>query len=163
MLGILPAKIVTGDETTVQPIVCHPDDPTKCSQPILEGQVAVFSGQLLTTRLAIDLGLKAEFCERKIKLEVELAKNLADVEISRLQTILSVRGDSWKTQRQLLLDRLDEAADRSFYREPWFVATVTTVIIGSLATLVIWAVLESRSDPVQVEVLTYSNALIGWH
>lgn len=108
--------------------VCDPDDPSKCSAPMLSGAVAPFAGQLLTPALAVDLGLKAQFCDARIGLEVEHARALVRVDLDlerQLRAIDTVKADA---TAGVLRQQLDTVSPR-VYERPLFVAIVTAVVV----------------------------------
>ena len=123
--------------------VCDPDDPTKCSAPLAQGAVAPFSGQLLTPSLAIDLGLKAQFCDARIGLEVGHAKALLQVDLDSERRLRQVDAAAADAARALLMRRLEEVSP--WYERPWFVAGVAT-----LGTVAAYALAMKSVDWVKV-------------
>ena len=111
-----------------------PDKPTH-AQHMMSGDCAQFDGQLLSTGLSIDLGLKADSCDRLIDIEVgaikkeleldlKLEKNLRGNDVKSLEDQLKAMEkdrDGWKA-----------AARVPFYEKPWFVALLTAGVIGSI-------------------------------
>ena len=115
--------------------ICDPEQPTHCSQYVVAGTKAPFDGQLLTTDLAIDLGLKADSCERVVGIEVKHEKKLASLDIALER---SIRKSVERMHAEELeiekadRDRWREAAAVPFYEKPWFVALMTAGVIGSI-------------------------------
>lgn len=52
-----------------------------CAQGIQKGEPAPFDGQVLSTDLAITLGIAAEQCDQRVALERDHAERLAEVEL----------------------------------------------------------------------------------
>lgn len=73
-----------------------------------EGEPAPFAGQLLSTELALELGLKAERCEALGKLELGYQERRCALEKKALRAGM-------------------QAAERPLPQQTWFVATVTSV------------------------------------
>jgi hypothetical protein len=120
--------------------VCYPDKPTHCARPLTEGETAPFSGQLLTTELSLDLGLKADFCDQRIKLELKFQKKTLDLELDLERRLHELDRQAAKTKEDLLLKRLEEATGAPWYEHPAFVATVSVIVtvlvfIGARETL----------------------------
>lgn len=107
--------------------VCDPSDPSKCSAPLTKGVIAPFDGQLLTPALAVDLGLKAQFCDARIGLEVEHARALAKVDLDLERQLRAIDAVKARATDEVLRQQL-EAVTPPVYERPWFVATVATVV-----------------------------------
>lgn len=118
---------------------CDPEDPGKCSRPLTEGEKAPFSGQLITTRLALDLSLKAHFCQDRIDLELKFSKKTADLELSLERQLRGIDKRAWGEQKKLLITRLEEAHHRPWYESPLFVSIVTV----AATVLLIWGARET--------------------
>jgi hypothetical protein len=101
-------------------------DPTLCAVPIEKGQRASFSGQLLSEEAALELALKADECDERTQLEVEVAVALEKIEIERCIQKAEI-------DRQVFAERLE--AERSI--RPWWAAygAVGGFILGVVATL----------------------------
>lgn len=108
---------------------CDPADPSKCSTGILQGQTAPYSGQLLTPALAIDLGLKAQFCDTRVALEVGHAKALLQLEVDTAKRLREIDAAASQAAQEALLRRLEAATP--WYERPWFVAGVS--VAGAVA------------------------------
>ena len=122
---------------------CDPQDPEKCSTPLRKGETAPYDCQALSPRLALDLGLKAHFCQNRIDLELKFAKKSADLVLSLEQQVRGLEKESWERQKTLLLERLEEAQHISWYERPAVIITVTvvaTVLLfwGARETLKTW-------------------------
>lgn len=112
------------------PKVCDPGDPEKCSQPLKMGSQAPFSGQLLTPKLAIDLGQKAAYCDDRLNLELKYQKSLLSIELELEKKLRVNDQEHFQKEINLLTKRLKEAHSRPWYEHPAFVATVTAVAMA---------------------------------
>jgi len=102
--------------------------------PIPRGVATPFSGQLLTPKLAITLGLKAQYCDARAALDVDHAKALMQVDLDSERRLRAIDADAAKAAQELLLKRLEEG--NPWFERPWFVAgvaIVTTVASYALA------------------------------
>jgi len=98
------------------------------------GQIATYSGQLLTTELAIDLGQRASFCETRMKLELVHASALAGIDLSLEKQLRANDKITWELEKKLLLERLEESKiSPPWYTHPVFVATLTILAVGSVS------------------------------
>jgi len=111
---------------------CDEDNPALCSQPLMEGQIAPFSGQLLTTELAITLGQKAAYCETRIKLEVEFVKEKFELDINLEKKLHEIDNEACDEKVELLTERLKDAKIDHWYQHPLFVSTVSVVLTTGL-------------------------------
>lgn len=118
---------------------CDPQDPEKCSTPLRKGEAAPYDCQALSPRLALDLGIKAHFCQDRIDLELKFAKKTADLELFLERQLRGIDKKAWGEQKKLLITRLEEAHYRPWYESPAFVATVSGVLIF----LLIWGARET--------------------
>ena len=128
LLVILPRTAIATEE-------CDPDKPENCAQHMLKGQSAPFAGQLLTPSLAIDLGLKADRCDYLIQIEIDYEKEVAETKL-KLERQLRESSERHHVLEmeamQREVNRWKDVADVSFYERPWFVAMLTTIVIGGL-------------------------------
>lgn len=121
--GIVPEKI------------CDENDPEKCAQPVHKGQRAPFTGQLLTNKLAIDLGIKADHCDDRLKLRIEQMGSILDMKLTQQKKLhgidLVVKNETIRTLRTAIDDLRP-----SFYEHPVFVAIVTALATAALMLMV---------------------------
>lgn len=122
-----------------QETICDPEQPSHCSKPLLKGATAPFSGQLLSTELSITLGLKAMYCDDRLKLELDFLKKDLGLELNLERQLRENDRKAWEAKEALLLDRLEEAQGVSWYEHPAFVATVTVIC----TVLVFWGARET--------------------
>lgn len=111
---------------------CVPEDTDKCTQPLLKGEVAPFSGQLLTPKLAIDLGQKAESFDIRLKLELEYVRKLYELDLKLEKNLRKLDNNSCTEKVNLLSDRLKDAKLDNWYQHPLFVATISVVLTTGL-------------------------------
>lgn len=131
---------------------CDPQDPKKCATGLLEGQKAPFGGQLLTPKLAVDLGLKADRCDERLKLELSRVTGLAAVQKELDLKLLTIERDTEKAKVEALQKALKKTEDLvpkpPWYEHPAFVATVTVVATVAVLFLSVKAV-QLAGQPVQ--------------
>ena len=122
---------------------CDPVDQKSCEQPLLEGEVAPFSGQLLTPRRAARLAVEAGSCKEATAIEVE---RVADVWQLRLETEQRLRKndqDAHQLEVDLLMKRMaqmEEALSPHWYERPVFVATMASVVTVATVVLATWII-----------------------
>jgi len=126
---------------------CDPDNPALCAQAVTKGQPVPFDGQLLTVPLAIKLSQKADRCDQVTTLEVDFAKKLAGVDLA-LERQLSA-ADTAAHARELkameaAMEEAKEAASVPFYERPWFVGTVTGILVVGGFTFAVWGAGQLR-------------------
>lgn len=110
-----------------------------CATPLQKGEAAPYKGQLLTPKLALDLGLKAEFCDSRLNLELNFQKKNLGLDFSLAQEKFKIAKEAWEEKETLLLKRLREIHSRPFYEHPVFVATVTVIC----TILIFWGARET--------------------
>lgn len=119
----------------VAAVECDPQDARLCAQALSKGQLAPFDGQLLTVPLSLKLGQKADRCDQVTAMEVDFAKKLADVDL-QLEKQLHAEDDAAHAREMKAMqgevDRWKVAADIPFWERPWFVALLTTAVIGGI-------------------------------
>lgn len=127
-----------GRAQPLPPRECTPDDPQKCSQPLLQGQAAPFSGQLLTPKLAIDLGQRATHCEERLAIELRKERELALVQKTLDARLLEIEREGAALKLALIQKALDQTQGLvpppAWYERPPVVAAATaTGVLGLLA------------------------------
>jgi len=120
--------------------ICDPDQPSRCATPLKASEPAPYAGQLLSPPLAIDLGLKADFCEEKLKLELDFQKKTLGLDLDLERQLRENDREAWDAEKALLQKRLEEAQAGHWYEHPVFVATVAAVltflvVLGARETL----------------------------
>ena len=100
---------------------CDPEDKTSCVQPLLEGETAPFSGQLLTPRRAAKLGVRAGDLDERVRLAIEETAELWRIKLEKEQALRKNDNEA----NAFKLDLLTKAVDRPFYEHPLFVAAAT--------------------------------------
>lgn len=116
--------------------VCEGDH---CAVPMHKGDVAPFAGQLLSTPLAIDLSIKADSCDDRIKLELTFQKKTLDLNLDLEKRLRQIDFEAAQIKEALLLERLEEAQGIAWHDHPVFVASVSVVA----TVLLIWGARET--------------------
>lgn len=109
--------------------ICEGED---CAVGIQQGEIAQFTGQLITTSLAVKLGQKAEYCDRYLELEIGKLKSIHKLELDYEKAVQTLKIESWNKQEKLLLQKLEEKYKEKWYRHPAIVATVSVVLTVAL-------------------------------
>ena len=107
--------------------ICNPQDPTKCSQPLNEGDEAPFAGQLLTTDLAIELGQRADGCDQRLKLSLDYQQRITNLELDYTKKSQALQLETMQTKVDLLQKQLEVATATPWYKSPLFVASVSII------------------------------------
>lgn len=102
---------------------------SRCAVPVREGEPAPFTGQLLSTDLAIDLGMKADSCDRRLDLELEFQREKLELQIDLQKRLLEIEREGCKAQKSLLFRRLEQSEGISWYEHPAFVASITAIAV----------------------------------
>ena len=121
--SLSPFQILAGIENAE----CSIKNPTHCSQDLEEGDIAPFSGQLLTPDLAINLGQKSLYFKDRLKIEVDKKTGTFQAKINKLEALRDSDQITFDQKEKAYLreiDRLD-----SLWREPIVVAIGTTLAI----------------------------------
>lgn len=129
LCGLIAGPLARSQDSGV---VCDPTDPKKCSLPLSQGEIAPFDGQLLTTKLAIDLGQKAESFGARLELELSYQKKLLSIDLELEKKLRENDRISHEQQVKLLTKRLEEVSHTSWYESPIFISglsVVTTVLV----------------------------------
>lgn len=114
---------------------CDPTDAEKCAVAIEIGVKAPFTGQLLTPKLAIDLGMKAKNADQRIALEVRYAKRELQLDLNLEQALCQNRDAAHALEIESITrdrDAWQQAAVVPFYRQPWVVATASALAVSVL-------------------------------
>lgn len=125
------------------PAQCDPKDSKNCVQPLMEGESAPFSGQLMTFRRAAHLAVQAGQCSERVDIAVNETKELMSIDLNLQKALRENDAKAWAVQKDLLLDRINvltAEAERHWYEHPalWAVigAAVTTgVFYGAIKTV----------------------------
>jgi len=127
--------------------ICGDHKPENCAQPLVKGQPAPFTGQLNTRSLQIDLDLKAESCATLIEREVEFERKKLELDLKLEQHLRSEEQTAFERALAAALadrDRWKRAAEIPFYERPWFVALLTTGVIGGTVAAILRLSKEDR-------------------
>ena len=123
--------------------VCDPKDAQSCVQPLLRGQRAPFSGQLLTNWRAAKLQVANEQHEERLAAAVKRVTDMLQADIDRLTVMRENDKVFHKIEVDLVLKSLEEAhkaAAVPWHRQPVWVAIFTIagtslVYIGAVETV----------------------------
>lgn len=127
-LVILSSLILTSQAYSQDPI-CTPGKPDHCVVGIEKGQVAQFSGQLMTHQMAISLGVKLELETKKLQLELEKTKTLLDIEIQKEKDLRISDNKFCEEQKKILRKQIETP----FFEQPVVVAIITAAaVIGTV-------------------------------
>ncbi len=108
----------------------------KLAEPISKGQPAPFDGQVLTTELAVALGLKAERCDTETDLFVQRAERLCRIDVLEQVRLREIDREAWKQKQKLYERRLSFWESREM--------GVILGIVGTLVAIVVADALEDR-------------------
>jgi hypothetical protein len=120
---------------------CDPQDARMCSAPLKAGEAAPYAGQLLTPELAIRLGQRAEYCDTRIKAEVELATKLGQVDLGlerKLRQADNEANAAMLSATRARYERALEEAAPPWWERPWFVTLVAASATATLLTFAVW-------------------------
>jgi len=118
--------------------ICDPDDGKSCVTPIVEGEPAPFSGQLLSARKAAKLAVLAGGCQERIDLAVDREKSLYELRLAGERALRDSDRVGAKLKEDLLLRRMAEMEQiltPPWYERPAIVSAVTAV--ASIAVLAV--------------------------
>lgn len=140
--GLALGPVEAAVEAPVEP-VCDPGDARKCSAPMQAGQRAPYAGQLLTPKLAVDLGQRAQGCDARMELAVKFSQDSAQVDLQLEKSLRENDARAAAEREKILRDALDEARARPWYTHPAFVVITTVVLTLGLVVAVGYALPET--------------------
>lgn len=108
--------------------------------PLLKGQSAPFTGQLLPVETAIRLGVKASQCNERTAAEVSRAVRLVGVDLDLSERKRAIEAEAAASRLELMRMEVDEA--QRWYRAPVFVAGVSVLLTAALVVLARETVIE---------------------
>jgi hypothetical protein len=106
---------------------CDQNDPALCAVPLAQGQPAPFSGQLLTAKLAISLGQKADSFDARLQIELDRVNGEWQLKLKYEQDVHRIDNESKDKQIDRLNQALEKASIRPWYEHPGFIVTITIV------------------------------------
>lgn len=112
---------------------------------LAQGEPAPFAGDLFPVEDSIRWALEIEGCAERAAAELDHAKALYQIELSRQRALAAADGKADRLRAEILAAELAQA--RAWYRSPAFVATVAaTVAIATLlaSTILVQATAEVR-------------------
>lgn len=92
--------------------------------PIQEGEAAPFDGDLFPVRLSIGMGLRVERCDAEKEAEIVRLIRLHENQLGNEREKHDIRAHANLERIRALTRAVEELG--AWYRQPWFVATVTT-------------------------------------
>jgi hypothetical protein len=122
---------------------CDPADQKSCVQPLLEGEAAPFSGQLLTPRRAAKLAVEAGSCKEATAIEVEHAVDVWKLKLETEQRLRKNDQDAHQLEVDLLMKRMaqiEETLSPHWWERPVFVATASAVLTIGAVVLATWVI-----------------------
>lgn len=125
------------------PASCDPQDQKSCVQPLVEGEVAPFTGQLLTPRRAAKLAVDAGSCKEATAIEVGHVEETWELKLNTEQRLRKNDQDAHQLEVDLLMKRMaqmEETLAPHWYERPVFVATVSVVLTIGAVVLATWIV-----------------------
>ena len=122
---------------------CDPAAVDRCSAPIAKGEPSPLTGQVISVPLAIALASKAEGCEKRAALELDLTKKLNEIDTGLAKKLREV----YEAQHQREISAMQEWADKrvadaepDFLERPIVVAALT----ATLAAFAVWGAGQLR-------------------
>lgn len=126
---------------------CDEREPLLCAAPLMAGDLAPWSGQLVTTELAIRLGQKAAGCDALRALDAEHAAKLAAVDLGlerRLREVEAAEHDRAVDLLEAELRRALAAREVPLVERPAFVAGATFAATATIFTIAAYAFARVR-------------------
>lgn len=127
---VLSGSDAFGQELLAKP-KCKDADQQLCVAALAEGQKAPFAGQLMTPRMAAEIAVRADQADERVSAAEERvagiwqAKLDYEKELRRIDVETKDGHIKWWTAEAAALR---EQINGPFYREPWFVATVSVIL-----------------------------------
>ena len=140
VVGLVLGPFAAGAEPLVP--ACDPERPTFCAVEVEKGAPALFKGQLLTTDLAIELGLKAEYADELAKREVRHVWDLASVEIKRAEEKQQASAEEAARLASILKVTSGAEPPAPGLLEQPVVLVGGGALVGALIATIIWKVKE---------------------
>jgi len=139
VVTLILTRMASAGPPTLDP-ACDPNDAQNCVQPLLAGEEAPFTGQLLTPKRAVKLAVEAGQCKERIALAVQRAHALLNIDLQAERDKRSNDTRHHQLQLNLLNRRLDDALQRHWYEHPLVIAALsvaatTAVYAGAVKTV----------------------------
>lgn len=114
------------------PVVTCPDraHPDRCTQTMWPGATADIEGQLLSTELAVALGLKAHYCDERITLEVGRVEDRSRIGIDAINRVREVEKDVAQARLDAAKQAL-EMAGSQWWEHPVILIVGSVVLTGA--------------------------------
>lgn len=108
---------------------CDPKDSTSCVLPLVEGESAPFTGQLMTFRRAAKLAVMSGQCSARIKLATEETTEVLELQINLQKSLRANDAEVWKLKEDLFRKRID--AVEAISSRHWYEHPVVWAIVGA--------------------------------
>lgn len=138
---VLAAQPTLGLPTLKYKMQCaDPRDPSTCVQPMDKGEHAPFDGQLMPDKLAIELGIAADSCNERVKIEVAHATATSSITFAALLAVADIDTHTASVSASYWKDRA-LTDERKLDNPPLFDSrTITAGAIGVVLGIVVVAI-----------------------
>lgn len=103
-----------------------------CAVPMVEGQSAPFSGQLISTELALRLGMKADECDARMQLEKDYYQKRTEALVIKEQQLREIERESCSLRESIIRKHLERPGwDRMGVGIGVGVITTIIIVIGT--------------------------------
>jgi hypothetical protein len=99
---------------------------------LVKGEVAPFSGQLLTPKLAITLGQKADSFETRLAIELKYTEKMYRLDLDLQKKVDELDQKACTEKVDLLTARLKEKNQTHWYQSTTFVVTVSVILTAGV-------------------------------
>lgn len=114
------------------------DDPPPI--PLEAGEAAPYAGDLWSVNRSLRLIFRAEHCREKAELDLKYAVRQFEIDLKFEREKAANRAEADTQRLQILAQALDDASP--WYREPWFVALVSSA--ATVGVIVLTALVLER-------------------
>jgi len=111
---------------------CDPNDSELCSQPLVKGEAAPFSGQLLTPKLAITLAQKADSFDTRLAIELKYTEKMYRLDTDLQKKLHDLDQKACTEKVDLLTSRLKTAQQAHWYQKPAFIVIITVILTSGV-------------------------------
>lgn len=125
---IFSSSLVVASEPIVSPPaikICSESDTNKCAIGLYKGDIAPFTGQLLTENLAIELGIQAKFAQKQCEIDHNFLKNTQKIKIKYLEDLHKADTRAYKNEIKLLNKVIQKKVTVPLLEKPVVVAIIS--------------------------------------
>lgn len=133
---MLPPTTVEAEPT----VLCDPRDNTRCGASLKAGELAPFTGELLSPSLAAELAVKAKGCKERIKLEVAKTSSVVKEQCRADLQLVTKDVIDLEARNQELEEELKKS-------QPWFLHPLPVAVTSILATLGVVGIIVLTHPP----------------